>query len=119
MKKFVLLMLLLCPVAVYSAGNAPPPTQPPTPPQTQVQVEEPKLYDHYLSLNQMQEGLAGRSLEELDRMQLQIQRAERQACQRLRLERQEGVSDDEYRRQGGYQFLAFAQQFERYCEMPR
>jgi hypothetical protein len=117
MKKFALLILLLCPVAVYSAENGPPSTQTPPPPQTQ--VEEPKLYDHYLFLHQMQENLAGRSLEELGRMQLQIQRAERQACQRLRLERQEGVSEDEYRQQGGYQFLAFAQQFERYCETNR
>jgi len=113
MKKLALLVLLLCPVAVYSAETAPPPP----PPQTQ--AEEPKLYDHYLSLNRMQEGLAGRSLEELGRVQPQMQQAERQACQRLRLERQEGVSDDEYRQQGGYQFLAFAQQFERYCETLR
>ena len=115
MKRFALLVVLLCPVAVYSAERQP--TQTPTLPPTQ--TEEPKLYDHYLSLNRMQEGLAGRSLEELGRVQPQIQRAERQACQRLRLERQEGVSDDEYRQQGGYQFLAFAQQFERYCETLR
>ena len=109
MKKFVLLMFLLCPVAVYSAETEPPPAQ----------TEEPKLYDHYLSLMRMQESLAGRSLEEQARLQPQIQRAERQACQRLRHERQEGVSDEEYRRQGGYQFLAFAQDFERYCETIR
>ena len=58
MKRFALLVLLLCPVAVYSAERQP--TQTPTPPPTQ--TEEPKLYDHYLSLNRMQEGLAGRSL---------------------------------------------------------
>ena len=109
MKKLALLVLLLCPVAVYSAETAPPPTQ----------TEEPKLHDHYLSLQRMQESLAGRSLEEQARVQPQIQRAERQACQRLRHERQEGVPDEEYRQQGGYQFLAFAQQFERYCETLR
>jgi hypothetical protein len=108
-KKFALFVLLMFPLAVYSAETAPPPTK----------TEEPKLYDHYLSLNRMQESLAGRSLEELGRVQPQIQRAERQACQRLRYERQEGVPDEEYRRQGGYQFLAFAQQFERYCETLR
>ena len=109
MKKFVLLVFLMCPVAVYSAETEPLP----------VQTEEPKLYEHYLSMQRMQESLAGRSLEEQARLQPQIQRAERQACQRLRHERQEGVSDEEYRRQGGYQFLAFAQDFERYCETIR
>ena len=81
MKQFVLLMLLLFPGAAYSAEIEPPLTQ----------TEEPKLYDHYLSLKQMQESLAGRSLEEQTRLQPQIQRAERQACQRLRRERQERV----------------------------
>ena len=109
MKKFVLLVFLMCPVVVYSAETEPPPAQ----------TEEPKLYEHYLSMQRMQESLAGRSLEEQARLQPQIQRAERQACQRLRHERQEGVSDEEYRRQGGYQFLAFAQDFERYCERLR
>jgi hypothetical protein len=117
MKKFALLVLLLCPVGVYSAETAPPPTKAPTPPPTQ--TEEPKLYDHYLSMQRMQENLASRSLDDQARLQPKIQRAEREACQRLRLERQEGVSDDEYRQQGGYQFLAFAQQFERYCETNR
>jgi hypothetical protein len=109
MKKFVLLVFLMCPVAVYSAETEPP----------SAQTEEPKLYEHYLSMQRMQESLAGRSLEEQARFRPQIQRAERQACQRLRHERQEGVLDEEYRRQGGYQFLAFAQQFERYCETIR
>jgi hypothetical protein len=109
MKKLSLLVLLLCPVAVYSAETAQPPTQ----------IEEPKLYDYYLSMQRMQEILAGRSPEEQARLQPEIQRAERQACQRLRHERQEGISDEEYRQEGGYQFLAFAQQFERYCETLR
>jgi hypothetical protein len=106
MKKFVLLVLLMCPVAVYPAETEPPPTQ----------TEEPKLYDHYLSLMRMQESLAGRSLEEQSRLQPQIQRAEQQACERLRKERQERVSEEEHRQQGGDQFLFFAQQFEQYCE---
>ena len=106
MKKFVLLMFLLCPVAVYSAETEPPPAQ----------TEEPKLYDHYLSLKRMQESLAGRSLEEQARLQPQIQRAEQQACERVRRERQERVPKEEYRQQGGDQFLVFAQQFEQYCQ---
>ena len=105
MKTCILLMLLLCPAAVYSADTAPPPTQ----------AEEPKLYDHYLSLQRMQESLAGRSLEEQARLQPQIQRAEQKACERLRKERQEHVPKEEYRQQGGDQFLVFTQQFEQYC----
>jgi len=106
MKKFVLLVFLLCPGVVYSAETEPPPTQ----------TEEPKLYDHYLSLKRMQESMAGRSLEEQARLQPQIQRAEQQACERVRRERQERVPKEEYRQQGGDQFLVFAQQLEQYCQ---
>ena len=106
MKKYVLLVFLMCSAAVYSAETEPPPTQ----------TEEPKLYDHYLSLKRMQESLAGRSLEEQARLQPQIQRAEQQACERVRRERQERVPKEEYRQQGGDQFLVFAQQFEQYCQ---
>jgi hypothetical protein len=81
-----------------------------------VQPQEPTLYDHFHSLKRMQESLAGRSLEEQARMRPQIQRAERQACQRLRKDRLEQVSKEGYRRQGGDEFLVFAQQFEQYCE---
>ena len=106
MNKFVLLVVLLCPVVVYSEEAKPLPTQ----------TEEPKLYDHYLSMQRMQENLTGRSPEDQARLQPKLQRAEREACQRLRRERQEGVSDEEYRGQGGDQFLAFTGQFERYCQ---
>jgi hypothetical protein len=106
MKQLVLLLFLLCPMAVYSAETEPRSTQ----------IEEPKLYDHYLSLKRMQESMAGRSLEEQARLQPQMQRAERQACEQVRRERQEGVPKEEYRRQGGDQFLVFAQQFEQYCQ---
>ena len=105
MKKCVLLVFLLCPGALYSEETKLP----------LAQTEEPKLYEHYLSMQRMQENLAGRSLDEQARLQPQIQWAEQQACQRLRHERQDGVQDQEYYRQGGYQFLAFAQQFEQYC----
>ena len=109
MKKFVLLVFLLCPAVVYSAETKPAPAQ----------TEEPKLYDHYLSLKRMQESLAGRSLEEQTRLQPQIQRAERQACERVRRERQERVPKEEYRQQGGDEFLVFAQQLEQYCQTIR
>ena len=106
MKKYVLLVFLLCPGAVYSAETEAPPNQ----------TEEPKLYDHYLSLKRMQERMAGRSLEEQSRLQPQIRRAELEACEQVRLERQAQVPKEEYRRQGGDQFLVFAQQFEQYCQ---
>lgn len=106
MMKVILIVFLLCPGVVYSAEAEPPP----------IQTEEPKLYDHYLSLKRMQESLASRSLEEQARLQPQIDRAERQACQQVRRERQERVPKEEYRRQGGEEFLVFAQQFEQYCQ---
>lgn len=87
--------------------------------ETDSRTENPTLYDHYVSMKRMQESLAGRSLEEQARLQPQIQRAERKACERLRQERQERVPKEQYRRQGGEQFLVFAQQFEQYCETLR
>ena len=116
MKKFVLLVLLLCPVTVSSAETEAPPAETEASP---TQTEEPKLYDHYLSLMRMQESLAGRSLEEQARLQPQIQRAEQKACERLRKERQERVPKEEYRQQGGDQFLVFALQLEQYCQTLR
>ncbi|HEU5407515.1 MAG TPA: hypothetical protein VFU48_07090, partial [Nitrospira sp.] len=87
MRKIMLLVLLLFPVAVYSAETEPPPAQ-----------KEPKLYDHYLALKRMQESMAGRSLDEQARLQPQIDRAERRACEQVRRERQERVPKEEYRR---------------------
>lgn len=79
------------------------------------QSSDPDLYDHFLSMKRMQESLAGRSLEEQARLQPHIQRAERKACERLRKERRERVPKEQYRQQGGDEFLVFAQQFEQYC----
>lgn len=104
MYKVILFMLLLSPVAVSSAETEAPPPQ-----------KEPRLYDHYLALKRMQESMAGRSLEEQARLQPQINRAESLACEQLQRERQEGVPKENYRREGGDQFLVFAQQLEQYC----
>lgn len=103
-RKMVLLVLLLFPVTGYSAETEAPPAQ-----------KEPRLYDHYLTLKRMQESMAGRSLDEQARLQPQIDRAERRACEQVRRERQAGVPKEDYRRQGGDQFLVFAQQLEQYC----
>ncbi|MEK6787033.1 MAG: hypothetical protein AABY61_16285 [Nitrospirota bacterium] len=108
MRKMVLLMFLLCPVVVYSKEPETPPAQ-----------EEPRLYDHYLSLQRMQESMAGHSLEEQTRLQPHLKRAEQKACEQVRRERQEGVPKEDYRRQGGDQFLVFAQQLEQYCQTLR
>ena len=109
MNKFVLLVVLLCPVVVYSAETEPPPTQ----------TEEPKLYEHFVGMRQTQERLSQRPPEEQERLQPQIRRDELQACQRLRQDRQEGVREDEYSRQGGDEFVAYVLQFEKYCETLR
>ena len=100
----VLLALLLCPVPAYSAD-----------PETPLVQNEPKLYDHYLKLQRLQESMAGRSLDDQARLQPQIDRAERRACEQVQRERQEGVPKEDYRRQGGDQFVVFAQQLEQYC----
>jgi hypothetical protein len=104
LRKMVLLMFFLCPVAIYSAE-----------PEISSAQKEPKLYDHYLSLQRMQESLAGRSWEEQARLQPHINRAEQKACEQVRRERQEGVQKEDYRRQEGDQFLMFTQQLEQYC----
>jgi hypothetical protein len=104
MYTLVLLAFVLCPAALYAAETETPPAQ-----------KEPRLYDHYLSLKRMQEGLAGRSLEEQARLQPQINRAERLACEQVRREREERVPKEDYRRQGGDEFLIFAMQLEQYC----
>ncbi|MDZ4733375.1 MAG: hypothetical protein SGJ16_07300 [Nitrospirota bacterium] len=109
MKQFVLLVLLMCPAAVYPAETEPPKTP----------AEEPKLYDHFVGMQQTEKGLSKRSNEEQARLQPQIRRAELQACQRVRQDRQEGGRDDDYRRQGGDDFVAYVLQFERYCETLR
>ena len=81
--------------------------------------EEPKLHDQYLGLKRMQESLAGHSLEDQAKLQPQIQRAEREACKQIRKERREGVSREDYLREGGDQFLIFSLQLEQYCQMLR
>jgi hypothetical protein len=108
-KQFVLLVLLMCPAAGYSAETDPP----------KISAEEPTLRDHFVGMQQMQERLSQRSPEEQGRLQSQIRRAELQACQRVRQDRQEGVRDNDYQLQGGAELLANVLQFERYCETLR
>ncbi|MEB2338244.1 MAG: hypothetical protein OZ918_06440 [Nitrospirales bacterium] len=83
---------------------------------TRVEVDELKLYDHFRALKRMQESMAAHSLEAQAQLQPSIKRAERRACEQFRRERREGVSKEEYRRQGGDEFLVFSLQLEQYCE---
>src|SRR5262245_56000802 len=82
-------------------------------------TQEPTLHDHYVAMKQMQERLAGRSLEEQAKLQPQIQRAQQKACQRLRKDHQERVPREEYRRQGGNEFLVFTLELEQWCATAR
>lgn len=109
MKTFALGFFLMIPVGVCLAETEPPTSQ----------TQEPELYDHFMGMQQTQERLPQRSLEEQERLQPQIRRAELQACQRLRKDRQKGVQDGDYRRQGGVEFEAYVLQFEKYCETLR
>ena len=109
MKAFALCCILIFPVAVCLAETEP----------TMNETREPDLYDHFVAMEQTQEGLSQLSLEEKERLQPKIRSAELRACQRLRRDRQEGVQQDDYRRQGGDVFAAYVLQFEQYCETLR
>ena len=86
---------------------------------TGAQTKDPELYDHFVAMQETQEGLSRLSPEEQERLQSKIRQAELRACERLRKDRQEGVRDEDYRRQGGNEFVAYALQFEKYCETLR
>jgi hypothetical protein len=109
MKVLVLCAWLLGPVTLYAAEVDAPPAP----------SEEPKLYDHYLYLKRMQEGLAGRSLEDQAKLRPQIQRAQRMACERLRKDDQEQIAREQYGRQGGDEFLVFSLELEQWCQTTR
>ena len=109
MKLWILCGCLLFAVATYAAEADTSPNVTP----------EPNLYDHYVSMKQMQEHLAGRSLEEQAKLQPQIQRAQQKACARLQKDHQERISREEYRRQGGDEFLVFSLELEQWCAIAR
>jgi len=107
MKTLKLLMLCACLLSPLASNAAE--TEMPT------KAQEPNLYDHYVSLKHMQEHLAGRSLEEQAKLQPQIQRAQRKACERLLKDHQERIPREDYRRQGGDEFLVFSLELEQWC----
>ncbi len=109
MRGFILLFSF-----ILSCGVGLAETQPAGP-----QAKEPELYDQFVAMQETQEGLSRLSPEEQERLQSKIRQAELRACQRLRKDRQEGVRDEDYRRQGGNEFVAYALQFEKYCETLR
>ena len=109
MKLWLLSLCLLFPVISYAAEDDTSPAA----------EAEPNLHDHYIALMRMQERLAGRSLDEQAKMQPQIERAQRKACAQLRKDHQERVSRDEYRRQGGDEFLVFSLELEQWCQTGR
>lgn len=82
-------------------------------------AQEPTLHDHYVALKQMQERLAGRSFEDQAKMQPQLQRAQQKACQRLRKDHQERIPREQYRREGGDEFLVFSLELEQWCTTAR
>jgi hypothetical protein len=109
MKLWIICSCLLLPIISFAA-EVDTASNPP---------EEPNLYDHYVSLKHMQERLATRSLEEQAKLQPQIQRAERKACERLRKDHEEQITREEYRRQGGDEFLVFSLELEQWCQTSR
>ena len=105
---WMLCLCLCCPLLSLAVGAEPEPN-----------AQEPTLYDHYVSLKHMQERLAGRSPEEQAKLQPQIQRAQGKACERLRKDHQERIPREEYRRQGGNEFLVFSLELEQWCTTAR
>ena len=114
MKGYTMKILVLCFCVIFPGAVCLAETETPT-----AKTQEPQLYDHMLGMKQAQEQLLRRSPEEQERLQSRVRRAELQACQRLKQDRQEGVQEDEYRRQGGDVFVGYVQQFEQYCERLR
>ena len=115
MKVLLLCVGLLLSVAAYAEESD---TSPQVTQESQ-QSQEPTLHDHYVSLKHMQQSLAGRSLEEQAKLQPQVQRAQQKACQRLRKDHQERIPREEYRRQGGDEFLVFSLELEQWCQTGR
>ena len=109
MKTLMLYACLLCTPAVYAAEAEAPET-----PQ-----QEPKLYDHYVALKRMQERLASRPLDEQAKLQPQMQRAQGKACEQLRKDHRERIPREDYRRQGGDEFLVFSLELEQWCQTGR
>lgn len=109
MKSFGILVVLIISAAVCSAETD----------SSDKQMRDPELYEHFSGMKKTQENLSKLSLDEQQRLQPKIRRAERAACQRLRKDKQEGVGSEDYRGQGGEEFVAYVQQFERYCETLR
>ena len=116
MKTLWILCLCLCGPLISFAADAPP-APPPSPSANASQ--EPTLYDQYVSLKHIQERLAGRSPEEQAKLQPQIQRAQGKACERLRKDHLERIPREEYRRQGGNEFLVFSLELEQWCATAR
>jgi hypothetical protein len=110
MKGHVMKILGLCLLLIFPATICWAEAEP-----EKSQVQEPTLYDHYQIMKRMQENLAGRSLDEDAKLQPQIQQEQRLACEKLRKDHQDRISRDEYRRQGGDEFLVFSWELEQWC----
>lgn len=117
MKMWVLCACVLVPVISYSAEpNTKVESAPSSPEDPAQMAQEPKLYDHYVALKRMQERLASRSLEEQAKLQPQMQRAQGRACEQLRKDHRERIPREDYRRQGGDEFLVFSLELEQWCQ---
>ena len=109
MKALILCACFLCPLPVYAAEAETP----------EIAPEEPRLYDHYVTLKRMQERLASRPLDEQAKLRPQMQRAQARACEQLRKDHRERIPREDYRRQGGDEFLVFSLELEQWCQTAR
>jgi hypothetical protein len=70
-------------------------------------------------MERLQQNLNRMPAEEQAKQMPQYQEAERQACQWLWKDQQQGVGAEQYRAEGGYELSAFVTTFGQYCERYR
>jgi hypothetical protein len=108
------LLLTLLPTMCWAESESQKPEEQ-KPEEQKPEEQEPTLYDHYHAMKRLQEAAASRTIDEQARFQPLIQKEQRLACERLRKDHRKRVQKEEYRRQGGDEFLVFSWELEQWC----
>jgi hypothetical protein len=119
MKILGLCLLLILPATMCWAESESQKPEEQKPEEQKPEEQEPTLYDHYHAMKRLQEAAASRTIDEQARFQPLIQKEQRLACERLRKDHRKRVQKEDYRRQGGDEFLVFSWELEQWCEIPR
>jgi hypothetical protein len=119
MKGHVMKILGLCLLLTLLATMCWAESESKKPEEQKPEEQEPSLYDHYHAMKRLQEAAASRTIDEQARFQPLIQKEQRLACERLRKDHRKRVQKEEYRRQGGDEFLVFSWELEQWCQTSR